>query len=121
MGARSGGAWASNRGSNGFTINFTNYKTGRHQSIQTKAKSMAGAQKAASRIEKTSKGNLKWFSIEKNKPATGGAKSTPKAAAPKKSSTKTPKYTSTGHRIGMKTFSPKSGAGNWNKWQWGSK
>ena len=37
------------------------------------------------------------------------------------STAKTPKYTSTGHRIGQKTFSPKSNAGNWNNWQWGSK
>lgn len=69
MGARSGGGshWAANRSNNGFTINFTNAKTGRHQSIYTKAKSMAGAQKAAKRIEKISKGNLQWFSIAKNK------------------------------------------------------
>ena len=44
-----------------------------------------------------------------------------KSTSSKKGSTKTPKYTSTGHRIGMKTFSPKSNAGNWNNWQWGSK
>ena len=37
-----------------------------------------------------------------------------------KSSTKKsePRYTSTGHRIGMKTSSPKSNASNWNNWQW---
>lgn len=64
MGARSGGGGG---GSNaGYTVRYMNFKTGRYKDIVTKAKSFSGATKAAKRIEKISKGNMKWVAISAN-------------------------------------------------------
>lgn len=63
MGARSGGGGGS---SAGYTVRYMNYKTGRYKDIVTKAKSFGGATKAAKRIEKISKGNMKWVAISAN-------------------------------------------------------
>lgn len=123
MGSRSGGfarsAGASLKGWLGagasavvFTSSPKNYKeaakfkaAGGHTDVfgksRIKVDGMAGLNKASEMLKGTSI-KVTGFTLSHKTPAAK----------------KEPKYTSTGRRIGQKTFSPKSNASNWNNWQW---